>query len=201
MTCLMRVSTEQVQSIAINSVEASLDSCPYCPHWCLVSSSCRWLFSYPVTHHTHTQHPPVASSCEQNSTCLMALTLHPLSSKLTSTKHCSIVPSIKFSRPTCHRRIAVGASQTSNATASSTAAAPVVPPTDEALQQRIASVEVDLGAAVERVTVPLTDPNSRLLQATMQFPLGLVIESESTFKLLHTCAWKQINHTVWMDCK
>jgi hypothetical protein len=45
-------------------------------------------------------------------------------------------------------------------------------------EQRIASVSVNLGTAVEQVNVPLSDPNSRLVQAEIEFPLGLVIERE-----------------------
>eukprot|EP00878_Enallax_costatus_P007161 GHUV01007505.1.p1 GENE.GHUV01007505.1~~GHUV01007505.1.p1 ORF type:complete len:228 (+),score=53.81 GHUV01007505.1:252-935(+) len=44
-------------------------------------------------------------------------------------------------------------------------------------QKRVASVRVDLGSAVEQISLPLTQPNSKLVQARMQFPLGLVLES------------------------
>jgi hypothetical protein len=36
---------------------------------------------------------------------------------------------------------------------------------------------VDLGSAIEQINVTLTDPNSKLLQAKMEFPLGLVLEN------------------------
>jgi hypothetical protein len=44
---------------------------------------------------------------------------------------------------------------------------------------RTATVQVDLGYAAEQTVVRLTHPNSRLVEATMQFPLGLVLESEA----------------------
>jgi hypothetical protein len=37
-------------------------------------------------------------------------------------------------------------------------------------------VQVDLGCATEAVVVQLTQPNSRLVDAAMTFPLGLVLE-------------------------
>lgn len=43
---------------------------------------------------------------------------------------------------------------------------------------RVASVSVNLGNAIEQINVKLTAPNSKLMQAEMQFPLGLVLESE-----------------------
>lgn len=42
---------------------------------------------------------------------------------------------------------------------------------------RTATVQVDLGHAAEQAVVTLIHPNSRLVEATMRFPLGLVLES------------------------
>jgi hypothetical protein len=41
----------------------------------------------------------------------------------------------------------------------------------------VATVEVDVGTAVERISVPLTSEGSRLVKAELEFPLGLVFES------------------------
>lgn len=54
------------------------------------------------------------------------------------------------------------------------------PATDTAsvTDTRTATVQVDLGYAAEQAVVTLTQPNSKLVEATMQFPLGLVLEGE-----------------------
>jgi hypothetical protein len=39
-------------------------------------------------------------------------------------------------------------------------------------------VQVNLGYAAEQAVVKLTQPKSKLVEATMLFPLGLVLESE-----------------------
>lgn len=61
---------------------------------------------------------------------------------------------------------------------------------------RTATVQVDLGYAAEQAVVPLIHPNSRLVEATMRFPLGLVLESElrlgeggRVFERAGVCAW------------
>eukprot|EP00879_Flechtneria_rotunda_P004362 GHRR01004613.1.p1 GENE.GHRR01004613.1~~GHRR01004613.1.p1 ORF type:complete len:153 (+),score=23.47 GHRR01004613.1:73-531(+) len=42
---------------------------------------------------------------------------------------------------------------------------------------RTASVQVKLGNAIEQINVQLTNPNSKLVHAEMDFPLGLVLEN------------------------
>jgi hypothetical protein len=43
---------------------------------------------------------------------------------------------------------------------------------------RTASVQVALGSATAQAVLQLTQPESRLVEASMAFPLGLVLESE-----------------------
>lgn len=43
---------------------------------------------------------------------------------------------------------------------------------------RVASVRVDMGSGVHKMDVALTDPNTRVVKARMEFPLGLVLESK-----------------------
>lgn len=76
-------------------------------------------------------------------------------------------------------------SSTSSNTTNSTTAA------DSAA--RTATVQVDLGYAAEQVTCKLTQPNSRLAEATMQFPLGLVLESEC-LAVFHPLAHVQLDN-------
>lgn len=80
-----------------------------------------------------------------------------------------------------NRRLVVVASSGQRSKAVTSAVATTEAPTQQQqqqLEQRIASVSVNLGTAVEQVNVPLSDPNSRLVQAEINFPLGLVIERE-----------------------
>lgn len=56
-------------------------------------------------------------------------------------------------------------------------------PATNVTETRTATVQVDLGYAAEQAVVTLTQPKSRLVEATMQFPLGLVLESEYTLLL------------------
>jgi hypothetical protein len=77
----------------------------------------------------------------------------------------------------------VVASSRQRASAVTSAVATTEAPTQQQQQQkeqeqRVASVSVNLGTAVEQVNVPLSDPNSRLVPAEINFPLGLVIERE-----------------------
>ena len=53
-------------------------------------------------------------------------------------------------------------------------------------ETRVATVEVDVGTAVERISVPLTTEGSRLVKAELRFPLGLVFESKQTVPSLRS---------------
>jgi hypothetical protein len=102
-------------------------------------------------------------------------------SKVACSKRQACRPSPLVCKP--NRTSIIAASSGQRASPVTSAVATTEAPTQQQQQQqqqeqRIASVSVNLGTAVEQVNVPLSDPNSRLVQAEIQFPLGLVIERE-----------------------